>query len=325
MYAGRPHHWRRYFSTGQQSTQQEGPDISLLEPALQKQWDHAANAHLGNMVIKPHSSKQVWWTCDQCPDGHSHSWSAVVGNRSNGNGCPQCCGRKVCKHNSLATKAPEVAAQWDHVNNDGTPNDVVATSARVVGWLCDVCGHKWTASLAARVSNNSGCPQCAKFARTKHTRHPTFAECQDPEVRALLAQWDHRRNADENNFPHNTRLRSRKQIWWLCTSCAAEQKHSWSARPCDRTGRKRGCPFCAGQVACRCNSLQALYPDTAAEWDREKNKGQPSDYPASSHHLAWWSNARRSSWLQSINLRTNAVQQRTARLHRIQQRQSSAS
>ena len=70
MLAGRTQCWQSYFSIQQQQTQQEGPDISLLEPALQKQWDHAANAHLGNMVIKSHSQKEVWWTCDQCPGGY---------------------------------------------------------------------------------------------------------------------------------------------------------------------------------------------------------------------------------------------------------------
>ena len=59
-------------STEPQSAQQGGPDISLLDPALQKQWDHAANAHLGNILIAPHTNKKISWTCDQCPDGHPH-------------------------------------------------------------------------------------------------------------------------------------------------------------------------------------------------------------------------------------------------------------
>ena len=107
---------------------QEGPDINLLEPALQKQWDHDANGHLGNVLTTPHSNRKVSWTCDQRPDGHPHSWLASVDRRSNGTGCPQCCSRKVCKHNSLATKAPLVAAEWDHGANAGTPDTMVANS-----------------------------------------------------------------------------------------------------------------------------------------------------------------------------------------------------
>ena len=100
-----------------QSLQQEGPDISLLSPALHKQWDHAANAQLGNFLIRPWSNKKVAWKCDACPDGHVHQWMAPVRNRTSGRGCPQCSGRKVCKHNCLATKDPAAAAQWDYDAN----------------------------------------------------------------------------------------------------------------------------------------------------------------------------------------------------------------
>lgn len=308
------------------SIQQAGPDISLLEPALQKQFDHAANAHLGNIVIKPKSGKNVWWTCDQCPDGHLHSWEASIKNRTAGGGCPQCRGRKVCRHNSLATKAPSVAAQWDHEANSGTPGGVISQSHQAVGWLCDACGHKWTAQVSARVSRNTGCPQCVKAARTKKMKYPTFAECRDPEVTALLAGWDQGRNAADNNFPDNTTLRSGKRIWWLCIECPAGQQHSWSAQPLQRSSHyKSGCPFCAGKLACKCNSLQTLYPDIAADWDHSKNDGQPSDYTASSHCLAWWSSPQRGSWQQKIDSRTSGVHQRTAALQRIQQRQRSSS
>ena len=103
-----------------------GPDISLRHPALTRQWDHAANAHLGNIVIKPYNNRKVCWTCDQCPDGHMHSWSAAVHNRSDGNGCPHCRGRKVCKHNSLTTKAPWLVGQWDYKANENRPDSVLS-------------------------------------------------------------------------------------------------------------------------------------------------------------------------------------------------------
>ena len=302
--------------------QHEGPDTSKLDPVLQQQWDHKANAHWGNIVIKPYSNKAVWWTCDQCPQGYPHSWSAPVYNRTRGSGCSQCRGRQVCKHNSLATKAPLVAAQWDYEANGGTPDDVVAQSNQTAKWHCKLCGCKWKAAMSARVSKKkTGCPQCGDVARTKkQTRQPTFAECDHP----LLAEWDHKRNAAQGHYPDKIRLKSHKQIFWLCTKCPAGQEHSWSAVPSSRTGRNQsGCPFCAGQAACRCNSLQALYRDTAAEWDYSKNPGQPSDYTASSSHLAWWFSPQRGSWQQTINSRTVQVHRKTARLKRVQERQLS--
>ena len=298
----------RCHSSQGQPLQKGGPDINRLDPALQQQWNHAANAHLGNIDIKPYSSKKVCWTCNQCPDGHLHSWEACVRDRTRGSGCPQCSGHKVCKHNSLATKAPLVAAQWDYAANDGTPDSVVAQSNKVVGWLCGACGNKWSAAIGSRVSKmKAGCPNCANVARSKkHIWHPTFAHCQDPAGRALLAEWDHTRNAPQGNYPYNTTLKSGKQIFWLCTNCPAGQEHSWSARPADRHKpfNRSGCPVCAGRAACKCNSLQSLFPAIAAEWDHAKNQGQPSDYTAFSNRVTWWCNSQRGSWQQSICSRT---------------------
>ena len=308
------------------SVQQKGPDISRLDPGLQQQWDHAANAHLGPIDITPKSGRKVWWICDQCPDGHLHRWEASVSDRTRGSGCPQCCGRKVCKHNSLATIDPLVAGQWDFEVNDGTPDSVVAQSNQRVGWLCDACGHKWSQTPNQRVrKKKSGCPKCARRnSSKKNIKHPTFAKCQDPQGKAALEEWDHECNAKRDNFPHNTTLRSAKQIFWLCTKCPAGQPHSWPAMPNQRSGSQSGCPFCAGKAACKCNSLQSLYPAIAAEWDQSKNQSQPSDHTAGSHCVAWWSKPQGGSWQQSINSRTANVKM-SVRSKQIQKRHGSAS
>ena len=303
--------------------QQGRPDISRLDPDLQQQWDQAANAHLGNINITPQSGRKVGWICDQCPDGHLHSWSARVNNRTAGKGCPQCSGRKVCKHNCLATKAPSVAAEWDYEANDGTPDNVVAQSNQPAWWHCDACGNRWCAVIGARLSKQkTGCPQCFQNAKSnKRIKHPTIAE--DP---VLLAQWDHSRNAKQGHFPDKTRLKSNKQIFWLCSMCPAKLEHSWSAPPFSRTSRiKPGCPYCAGFAACKCNSLQALFPGIAAEWDHGKNQSQPSDHFSSSTYLAWWFSPERGSWQQTIHSRVMSARHKASILKRGQQRLRSAS
>ena len=303
-------------SNQHQIAQLSGPDISLLSPALQKQWDHAANAPLGNILIRPQSGRKAVWNCHACPDGHLHQWTAAVYNRSNGRGCPQCSGRKVCKHNCLRTIAPWAAAQWDYEVNAAldTPDTVVAHSSQRVGWHCQVCGHRWVVSPHRRVRQQSGCPKCAP--RGPVIMHPTFEDCQH----SLLAQWDYKRNEACGNFPHNTRLKSGKQIYWLCNKCPAGQEHSWSTTPSSRNRRQqRGCPICAGRVACRCNSLQAFFPEVAAEWDYGKNTGQPSDFTARSDRLAWWYSPQRGSWQQRIRERTDSFTLLKYRLQNQQQ------
>ena len=127
-------------------------------------------AHLGSIVIKPHSHKQVAWRCDACPDGHPHHWTATVYSRTRGSGCPQCSSRKVCKHNCLATVAPWAAAQWDYEANAalGTPETVVAHSNQPAGWHGQVCGHIWTASPNNRIQQQSGCPNVPPEGQSPH-------------------------------------------------------------------------------------------------------------------------------------------------------------
>lgn len=60
----------------------------------------------------------------------------------------------------------------------------------------------------------------------KKNNHPTFAECKDSEVRAILTRWDDSENALCNNFPHLIPLQSSKQIFWLRSNCPAGQQHS---------------------------------------------------------------------------------------------------
>ena len=290
--------------------QQNSPDISALDQTLQQQWDHAANQHLGNIVVKRFSRRKVWWNCHQCPDGHLHRWLAKVSSRSEGNGCPQCAGRKVCKHNSLATLAPRAASYWDNANNTSTAKDVVAYSNATAQWACSCCGHKWTAKISSRAANNSGCPECSFRMRTPKTRQPTFAACKHP----LLAEWDYHQNAVQGIFPDKITLGSNKKVHWLCNKCPAGQQHCWTATPHERAGKvARGCPYCAGKAVCQCNSLQTHYPDVAAEWHQERNPGTPDDFTASSHQIVWWHNAHRGSWQQSINSRTSGVQKQLAR------------
>ena len=69
-----------------------------------------------------------------------------------------------------------------------------------------------------------------------------------------------------------------------------------------------------------CRVIQALYPDTAAEWDYTKDQGQPSDYPSGSTYLAWWSSPQRGSWQATIHARTTSAKAKSARLIGRQQR-----
>jgi len=223
-----------------------------------------------------------------------------VNQRTVSDGCPFCKGKRVCKHSSLATRAPNVTQSWDAEANAGTPHNYTAQSNHRAYWLCPTCKHKWSTTISKRVLG-SGCPQCFNTRQhLKRVTHPTLAACNHP----LLSEWDYEANAQEGLWPEKIRLRSHKLVHWVCHKCPRGCMHRYQATPKDRIGKGSGCPYCSGHKACKCNSLQSLFPDVALEWDAERNEGNPDYYTAQSNIVVWWSSAERGSWQQSIHSRT---------------------
>ncbi|DBA90888.1 TPA: hypothetical protein ACH3X2_004258 [Trebouxia sp. C0005] len=291
-----------------QQPDETGPDISLLTEELQGQWLEESNRHVGHILIRPWSNRKVWWACDQCPDGFPHIWVAAVHDRTRGTGCPFCSGKAVCQHNTLATKAPQVALLWDAKKNDlMSPEQVTVCSAMRAHWKCSVCLHEWQAAVMQKARGKSGCPKCAKAnggreADGTRQKHPTFAVANH----ALLKQWDHDRNRENGNFPDNTTLQSNKLIWWHCYACPKGKVHSWQAQAFNRTSKQkaRGCPFCVGHKLCECNSLETVCPGIAADFDVEENGVSAGEVTSSTHTKYSWLSDEPGAKKRSVNQRT---------------------
>ena len=285
-----------------------GPDIGSLSPKLKKQWDTVKNAHLEGKVVLPNSSCIVWWKCDGCPDGHPHEWEAPVSRRTVTDGCPFCKGRRVCAHSSLATVAPDVAASWVDDDNIGTPKDYTANSMHKAQWQCLSCAGQWSTTIQMRVGRQSGCPHCYNLRRgrkkdgTQRTSHSSLAESNHPG----MSEWDSAANDAESLFPDEIKLRSSRLVNWVCRKCPMGCLHRFQSSPNLHLYRGSGCPICTGKKACKCNSLQSLFPDISLEWDSVRNHGQPSDYTSKSNVVVWWKSKARGSWQQAIDTRTDS-------------------
>ena len=279
--------------------QLKGADLRQLSPLLQRQWHPTKNAHHGSTAIKPHSSKKGWWQCDRCPDGHPHEWEATLNNRSKGTGCPYCADRAVCRHNSLATKAPAVAAQLSD-KNPGTAHDYLSCSNKIVTWQCEL-GHEWDAAIHQRTGKNKcGCPVCAvERSKQPRKRHPSLTDSGHP----MMQHWDWDLNDEAGLDPNKITCESVIKANWICHCCSKMQPHRWQARV-EGVYNGTRCPYCAGRKVCICNSLQSLFPELAAEWDHSRNKGNPNDYTAFSNSKVWWYNEERGSFQATISDRT---------------------
>ncbi|KAL3150103.1 hypothetical protein ABBQ38_013442 [Trebouxia sp. C0009 RCD-2024] len=278
----------------------DSPDISMLSPEVQQQWHIVRNLDLGAIKVKPQSHIKAVWQCDKCPAGQPHVWTARVAERTRGSNCPYCSNRRVCLHNSLATIAPEATKYWNQIKNEKSPEQVLAGSNSRAEWQCPLCKWEWGASISHRTRRRPGCPKCSAKTRRQQSQ-PTFAEAQPAE----LAEWDHERNNAKGLYPHTVTLGSGKQVHWICSCCPRGQPHRWTAQPSNRIGLGRGCPVCDGKQVCLCNSLESLYPSIAAEFDEDKNGFSPAEVMAQSHKKVWWRNAKRGSWRQTVNIRTD--------------------
>ncbi len=207
-------------------------DLAAASPQLAAEWDDEKNYPLRAKDVFPGSSRKVWW---RCPRGHS--WSARISSRVEGAGCPYCTGKRVeAGFNDLASRNPQLAAEWDAEKNAPlSPDEVTPFSNRKVWWRCSQ-GHEFLASISSRSSTGSGCPYC-----TGRKVLPGFNDLasQEPKV---AAQWAQDLNGELT--PEMVTTGSHKKVWWRCA-----EGHIWRAVIFTRArGAYCGCPVCAGRV-----------------------------------------------------------------------------
>ena len=186
-------------------------DITTTNPELAAQadgWDPT--------TLSAFSNKKVGWICEL-----GHSWQAMVGSRTRGNGCPVCSGRKVLQgYNDLATLSPELAAQadgWD-------PTAVTSQTHKKADWVC-VIGHRWKATVKNRF-RSTGCPICSN--KQLLVGFNDLAST-NPALASQADGWD----------PSTVFANTNNKLSWRCA-----ENHTWKASPNGRS-RGSGCPYCA--------------------------------------------------------------------------------
>ena len=254
-------------------------------PILASEWHPTKNGDLTPNSVTTGSGKKIWWQCEK-----GHEWEAAVNNRSKGNGCPYCSGRRATSENNLQVLNPDVAKQWHPTKNGGlTPNDVTVSAAKKVWWLCEQ-NHEWEATLNSRASG-VGCPYCAGkrvcIANSLQTLSPDLAK-----------QWHPTKNGDLT--PNDVTVSAGKKVWWMC-----EQGHEWKTNIAHRTNGTN-CPYCSGKLVSSEKNLQVLNPELAQQWHPTKNGDlTPSDVMVSSGKTAWWVCEQAHEWEATIASRSS--------------------
>lgn len=132
-------------------------DLATVAPDIASEWHPTRNAGAPAKTLAGAVSR-AWWQCV-----HGHEWQAPVERRSARLvGCPTCAGRVVeAGFNDLASRRPDLSAQWHPDLNKGAPSALTTGSNQKVWWRCP-SGHEWQATVSSRVGGN-GCPSCATY------------------------------------------------------------------------------------------------------------------------------------------------------------------
>jgi len=130
--------------------------LATLRPEIVSEWHPIKNGNITPKDVIAGSNKKYWWLCKK-----GHEWKISPNGRRRGSGCPYCSNNILCEDNCLATKFPEIAAEWHPTKNGNiTPRDVIAGSGRRYWFQCKN-GHEWKTILANRSQGND-CPRCCE-------------------------------------------------------------------------------------------------------------------------------------------------------------------
>lgn len=261
-------------------------DLATKFPDIAAEWSEKNNPLKPTMVSSASHKKIIW------KDKFGHEWTATVKSRTiNGTGCPYCSHNLVLSgFNDLASRFPDIAAEWSERNLPLTPDKVTAFKNMKVWWKCSQ-GHEWNTLISTR-SGGSQCPYCSGIKLLKGfndlaTKYPLLAD-----------EWSDR------NLPLTPNMvneKSTKNVWWRCKTCGYEWKSVVKSRV-----KGSMCPVCADRtVLAGHNDIATTDSKLLEEWDYDKNNDiLPTDISRNSMRTVWWKCENNHSWRAKITDRT---------------------
>ena len=271
-------------------------DLQTCFPQIAAEWDYEKNFPLKPRDVVYGTRKRFYWLCE-----HGVSWEQEVSarTRSPNPRCP-CNGAPILIKgvNDLATKRPDIAAEWDYVANAPiTPSSIFPKSNKKFSWICSH-EHHWDATVANRTAGY-GCPYC-------QNQKPIVGENDLATLCSkLVKEWDYHANAPLT--PEQCMLCSNKNVGWIC-----KKGHHYTASIAKRTQRGDGCPYCSGRYPIPGETdLATTHPQLLKEWDYEANYLlTPQHVKAESNVKAHWICKVGHKWHASIANRTKATDPR---------------
>lgn len=270
---------------------------------LLKEWDYKDNFQelkITPIDISPGSNKKVYWICEK-----GHIWQTRIYSRTKYNHkCIYCTGQKSLKGFNdfkkwcLDNNKNELLKEWDYERNLKQPYEYTKCSGQKVFWKCSK-NHSWEATIAHRVTENTGCPICTN---KKILKGYNDLKTLRPDI---SKQWHPTKNG--NMKPEDFLVGSHYKVWWIC-----ENGHEWEASIESRT-RKRNATSCAvcskkrlysgmNDLVTFCNN-HTDFKYLLKEWDYKKNFIKPNEIVATSKKKVYWICSNNHEWTATVGSR----------------------
>jgi hypothetical protein len=208
-------------------------DLGTTNPEL------AMEIHTGDSSkVTRGSGEKFSWVCEL-----GHVYSAAITERSRGQGCPFCAGKKVLKgFNDIATTYPDIANELI----DADPGKISKGSGKKYKWKCNL-NHVYTATPSVRTIGH-GCPYCSGI---KVLAGFNDLETTHPGIALELFEID----------PKTISRGSEKKFKWMCPL-----GHIYINSAKNRTVQGQNCSYCSGnKVLAGFNDLATTHPEIALE------------------------------------------------------------
>ena len=190
---------------------------------------------------------------------------------------------RTVKENSLASRYPDIAIEWDYAGNHGlTPEMFSYGVSKKVRWICSKCGYKYPAFISSRIQGH-GCPACAGKIVIKG-KNDLATLCPNS-----LFIWDYDKNKGN---PSDYCAYTTKKAHWKCDQCGYEWFTSIgsiaSGTRCRECAKKKRVVTNRSHMLQRKGSFADEYPELLDEWDYQNNPLPPEQYLSGSDLPANW-------------------------------------
>ena len=202
----------------------------------------------------------------------------------------------LLKNDSLQTKYPDIATEWNYEKNgELKPIMVAPYSNEKVWWKCSKCGNEWETVVANRTLEKTGCPICGRkrIGKTRYNNYLLSGRSIEDKAPNLVAEWDFEKN---DKKPSDVLYGDSRKYWWKCN-----KGHSYLCSPNLRSNLMCGCPYCSGRKILRgYNDFETCHPELMKYWDFDKNIIKPFEIGSGTHKKVWWKCDKGHQWEASI-------------------------